>query len=177
MQAEERLVRGAQTGDERALTELYEAYFDRIYRYVAVRIGNPSDAEDLTEDVFLKVLHSIGSFKWRGAPFSAWLFRIAHNLVVDYFRKASKRVTTPIDDVVLEGGADPEEAVSIKLKLEQLNAYMTQLTETQQQVMSLRFAGSLSVAETAKVMGKTEGAVKALQHSAVVTLRRRFAEG
>ena len=83
MQDEESLMRRAQRRDPEAFTQLYEAYFDKIYRYIVIRIGNEMEAEDMTQQVFLKALQSISSFRWRGIPFSAWLFRIAHNLAVD----------------------------------------------------------------------------------------------
>src|SRR4030042_745235 len=98
VQDEENLVRLAQKRDEKAFAQLYEAYFDRIYRYIVIRIGDATEAEDMTQQVFLKVLHSISSFRWAGKPFSAWLFRIAHNQVVDHLRRKSKRTTIPIEE-------------------------------------------------------------------------------
>lgn len=104
---EQGLVERARAGDTGAFARLYEDYFDRVYRYIAIRVGSRVEAEDLTEQVFLKALESIGSFQWRGVPFSSWLFRIAHNQVVDYLRKATKRESLPLDESVVAGGLDP----------------------------------------------------------------------
>ena len=92
MQDEESLVRRAQKHDQEAFAQIYEEYFDRIYRYITLKIGDAVEAEDLTQQVFLNTLRSISSFRWRGKPFSAWLYRIAHNQVVDYLRKKKKKV-------------------------------------------------------------------------------------
>jgi len=172
VQDEESLIRRAQHREPEAFAQLYEAYFDKIYRYVVVRIGNKTEAEDMTQQVFLNALQSISSFKWRGIPFSAWLFRIAHNQVVDYLRKKAKRITVPIDDLPVVANDNPQLVAEQKLDIEQLNLATKRLTEAQREVISLRFAGELSVAQVAKVMGRSQGAVKALQHSAIVTLRK-----
>ena len=172
MQDEQSLVHQAQKGDKEAFAQLYENHFDKIYRYVALRIGNKIEAEDMTQQVFLKALQSISSFKWKGVPFSAWLFRIAHNQVVDYLRKEKKQATTPLDESMVSHDSAPQSVVERKLDIEQLISATRRLTEAQREVISLRFAGELSIAQVAKVMGKSEGAVKALQHSAILALRR-----
>jgi RNA polymerase sigma-70 factor (ECF subfamily) len=143
---------------------------------VVLRIGNKVEAEDLTQQVFLNALRSISSFKWKGVPFSAWLFRIAHNLVVDYLRKEAKRITTPLDDSMVDSGSNPQKLTEQRLDIEQLALAAKQLTKLQREVIRLRFAGELSVAEVAKAMGKSQGAVKALQHSAVIALRKVLSE-
>ena len=172
MQDEESLVRRAQQRDQQAFTQLYEEHFDKIYRYVALRIGNEMEAEDITQQVFLKALHSISSFKWKGAPFSAWLFRIAHNQVVDHLRKKTKQATVPIDNIQVSSSSDPQSLVEQKLDIEQLLSATKRLTEAQREVISLRFASELPIAQVAKIMDKSVGAVKALQHSAIVALRK-----
>lgn len=173
MQDEQSLVHRAQQQDREAFAQLYEAHFDKIYRYVVPRIGNEMEAEDMTQQVFINALKSISSFKWKGTPFSAWLFRIAHNLVVDYQRRAKKQTTAPLDESLVSGSAsDPQLLAEHKLNIKQLASAIKQLTEAQREVISLRFAGELSVAEVATVMGKSQGAVKALQHSAIVALRK-----
>ena len=177
MQSEESLIRRAQERDPVALTQLYEANFDRIYRYIAVKIGDRMEAEDLTQQVFLNAVQSIGSYKYKGMPFSSWLYRIAHNQIVDYFRKKAKRPTVALDDTDPPGGDDPEKATETKLTMEELARATQKLTEAQREVISLRFGGQLSIAECARTMGKSEGAVKALQHSAVAALRRVMAPG
>jgi len=172
VQDEEGLVRRAQQQDTEALTQLYDENFDRIYRYVALKIGDRMEAEDLTQQVFLKVLQSISSYKLKGIPFSAWLYRIAHNQIVDYLRKKTKRATVPIDESLASGGSNPGVIAEINMDLESLVSATKKLTKAQQEVISLRFAGELPIAEVARVMGKSEGAIKALQHSAILSLRK-----
>ena len=172
MQDEESLVRRAQQRDQMALTQLYEENFDKIYRYIVLKIGDRTEAEDMTQQVFLNALKSISSFKWKGMHFSAWLFRIAHNQIVDHFRKKSRRATVPLDESLAAGDSDPRQMAEQKMEIEQLALATQKLTKAQQEVISLRFAGELSVAEVARVMGKSEGAVKALQHSAIAALRK-----
>ncbi len=177
MQDEQSLVQRAQQKDREAFARLYEEYFDKIYRYVVVRIGNNTEAEDVTQQVFLNALKSISSFKWKGVPFSAWLFRIAHNLVVDYFRKTKKQSSVPLDESLASCDSSPQQEVEHKLDIEQLISATKRLTRAQREVISLRFAGELSIAQVAKVMGKSDGAVKALQHSSIVALRKSLSVG
>jgi len=172
VQDEESLVRRAQQRDQEAFAQLYEENFDKIYRYIVLKIGNKTEAEDMTQQVFLKALQSISSFKWKGVPFSAWLFRIAHNLVVDYLRKKAKQATTPLVESLASSDSNPELIAEQRLNIEQLLSVTKRLTPAQREVISLRFAGELPIAQVAKVMGKSQGAVKALQHSAIVALRK-----
>jgi RNA polymerase sigma-70 factor (ECF subfamily) len=177
VQDEESLVQRAQQRDEKAFAQLYEGHFDKIYRYVVLRIGNAIEAEDVTQQVFLNALQSISSFKWKGAPFSAWLFRIAHNQVVDYLRKKTRQATESLDESLVISKSDPQLVVEQRLDIEQLILATKQLTKAQQEVIALRFVSELSTAQVAKVMGKSEGAVKALQHSAIVALRKALSVG
>jgi len=171
VQNEESLVRRAQQHDQEALARLYEEHFDKIYRYVTLRIGNEMEAEDVTQQVFVNTLQSISSFKWRGISFSAWLFRIAHNQAVDYLRK-KKRAALPLDESLVSNDINPQLVAEDKQDIEQLLQATKKLTEAQREVISLRFTSGLPIAEVAKVMGKSQGAVKALQHSAIVALRK-----
>jgi len=171
VQDEENLVRRAQQHEQEAFAQLYEEHFDKIYRYVAVRIGDRMEAEDVTQQVFLNALRSISSFKWKGIPFSAWLFRIAHNQVVDYLRRR-KHTAVAIDEPLASNNNNPQLVAEQRQDIEQLLLATKQLTKAQREVISLRFAGELPIAQVAKVMGKSEGAVKALQHSAIVALRK-----
>ena len=171
MQDEESLVRRAQKQDQEAFARIYEEYFDRIYRYITLKIGDAVEAEDLTQQVFLNTLRSISSFKWRGKPFSAWLYRIAHNQVVDYLRK-KKRTAVPLEETLASAGDNPQQAAERKLDIEQVLAAARHLTGAQREVISLRFTSDLSIAQVAGVMGKSQGAVKALQHSGIVALRK-----
>lgn len=172
LEEEKRLVERARAGERQAVAAIYQEHFDRVYRYIALRVGDRMEAEDLTQQVFLKAMESLASFRWRGSPLIAWLFRIAHNVVINHLRRAAKREASPLDEQMVAAVDRPEAVVELKLTLEQLNRAMEQLTELQRQVIALRFAGGLSLAETARAMDKKEGAIKALQHSALNALRR-----
>lgn len=171
------MVDAARAGDERALTELYQTYFPRVYRYILARTGNTYDAEDLTEDVFIKVLEALDRFQWREAPFSAWLFRIAHNALISQRRKQTARgPTSQLNDGLPVDAAGPEELVESRLAISEVMEAAQKLPEAQRQVISLRFAAGLSVAETARAMGKGEGNVKVIQHKAIAKLREMFGQ-
>jgi RNA polymerase sigma-70 factor (ECF subfamily) len=176
-QGERLMVDAARAGDERALTELYQTYFPRVYRYILARTGNTYDAEDLTEDVFIKVLEALDRFQWREAPFSAWLFRIAHNALISQRRKQTARgPTSQLNDGLSADSAGPEELVESRLAINEVMAAAQTLPEAQRQVIALRFAAGLSVAETARAMGKGEGNVKVIQHKAIAKLREMFGQ-
>jgi RNA polymerase sigma-70 factor (ECF subfamily) len=170
-----RLVDRAQQGDREALEELYLLHFDRIYSYLHMSVGNRHDAEDLTTQTFLKMLESIGKFRWRAAPFSAWLFRIAHNLAMDHFR-ATKR-WQPEEEVPEpdpgEGSAAEEEALE-SIGRKSMLELIENLSPEQQQVLTLKFVFNFSNGEAATILGKTEGAIKSLQHRALASLQRQF---
>ena len=172
VQDEKGLIKRAQKNDPEAFAEIYEENFDKVYRYVFLRVGNQLEAEDLTQQVFLKAHQSIASYKWQGAPFSSWLFRIAHNLVIDHHRRASKIQMTTLEMPMTAASPDPADIVEQEIDIERVKGAIDSLTQLQQEVISLRFAGEFSTVETAKVMGKSEGAVKALQHSALRALRK-----
>ena len=126
----------------------------------------------MTQQVFLKALESISSFKWKGVPFSAWLYRIAHNQVIDYYRRQKKRPDTLKDDAVVVSDSNPQQVAERSLDIEQVMSATRKLTDSQREVISLRFSGGLSTSEVANIMGKSQGAIKALQHSAIVALRK-----
>jgi RNA polymerase sigma-70 factor (ECF subfamily) len=169
------LVDRAQQGDRDALEELYLIHFDRIYGYLHVSVGNRHDAEDLTTQTFLKMLESIGKFRWQSAPFSAWLFRIAHNLAMDHFR-ATKRwqpeeeVPEPPPDETTSAEAGAFESIGRKSMLELID----ELSPEQQQVLTLKFVFNFANAEAATILGKTEGAIKSLQHRALDSLQKQL---
>lgn len=174
---ERALVDAAKAGDEAALAELYSLYFPRVYRYILARMGNPYDAEDLTEEVFLRVLDAIERFQWREAPFSAWLFRIAHNAVISQRRKDGARGrSSPLSEALPVDSQGPEEMVENRLALNEIMKAAETLPEAQRRVISLRFAAGLTVAETARAMGKGEGNVKVIQHKAIAKLRGMLAQ-
>ena len=169
------LVDRAQQGDRDALEELYLLHYDRVHRYLRLTVGNPHDAEDLTTQTFLKMLESIGRFQWRSVPFSAWLFRIAHNLAMDHFR-ATKRwqpeenVPEPEPDEATSAEAGALESIGRKSMLELID----DLSPEQQQVLTLKFVFNFANAEAATILGKTEGAIKSLQHRALASLQKQL---
>src|SRR5579884_4173906 len=171
------LVARGQQGDRDALEELYLIHFDRIYSYLHVSVGNRHDAEDLTTQTFLKMLESIGKFRWRSAPFSAWLFRIAHNLAMDHFRanrrwQPEEEVPEPEPDESTSAEAGALQAIGRRSMLELID----ELSPEQQQVLTLKFVFNFGNAETATILGKTEGAVKSLQHRALASLQKQLAK-
>jgi RNA polymerase sigma-70 factor, ECF subfamily len=169
------LVDRAQQGDRDALEELYLIHFDRIYSYLHMSVGNRHDAEDLTTQTFLKMLESIGRFRWRSAPFSAWLFRIAHNLAMDHFR-AGRRWQPEEDVPEPEGSEEPSaEAVAMQaIGRESMLELIERLSTEQQQVLTLKFVFNFANAEVATILGKTEGAIKSLQHRALASLQKQL---
>jgi RNA polymerase sigma-70 factor (ECF subfamily) len=168
-----RLVERAQRGDRSALEELYLLHFDRIYSYLHLSVGNRHDAEDLTTQTFLRMLEAIGRFRWQSAPFSAWLFRIAHNLAMDHFR-AGRRVQVE-EDVPEPLGAEEssaEEQALDSLGQAGMLELIQRLSADQRQVLTLKFLFGFANAEVAGILGKTEGAVKSLQHRALASLQK-----
>jgi RNA polymerase sigma-70 factor (ECF subfamily) len=172
-----RLVERAQQGDRQALEELYLIHFDRIYSYLQMSVGNRHDAEDLTNQTFVKMLESIDRFEWRKVPISAWLFRIAHNLAMDHFR--SRRRWQPEEEPPeprdSEARSAEEEALQ-SIGRQSMLAMIDGLSRDQQQVLTLKFVFNFSNAEVATILGKTEGAIKSLQHRALGSLQRQLLE-
>ncbi|MEW6142998.1 MAG: sigma-70 family RNA polymerase sigma factor [Chloroflexota bacterium] len=177
MSQEKELIERAQNGDGRALAELYQANAARVYRYIYLRVQNTAEAEDITQQVFLKVLDAIKSFKWSGAPFTAWLIRVAHNEMVDHFRREAKAKTVPMDErfgnpELDPGSADPSAIAETSIEIGRMMAALERLPKAQKEVISLRFTSGLSIAEAAKLLGKSEGTIKALQFNGIMSLRR-----
>jgi RNA polymerase sigma-70 factor (ECF subfamily) len=170
-----RLVERAQRGDRDALEELYLLHFDRVYSYLHMSVGNRHDAEDLTTQTFLRMLEALTRFRWQSAPFSAWLFRIAHNLAMDHFR--STRRWQPEEDVPEPPGAEEasaEEQAMHSIGRQSMLELIDRLSTEQQQVLTLKFVFNFPNAEVATILGKTEGAVKSLQHRALVSLQKQI---
>ncbi len=162
---------------EELLARLYDEYYDKIARYISIRIGNQAEAEDMAGEVFLKALESLDSYQERGAPMQAWLFKIAHNLLVDYVRKVSKRKTIPIDTLEISDRVNLEETVERQLQSEKLSQALKQLTPSQREVIGLRFFAGLTSTEVGKILGKSSGAVREMQSAAVKSLRKLMYEG
>jgi RNA polymerase sigma-70 factor (ECF subfamily) len=166
------LIERAKEHDQKAISELYKRHVQSIYRYIYYRVGDVNVAEDLTADVFLRALEGLAGFTYRGIPFSAWLYRIAHARVMDHFRRQTRREHLPLDERLVGVTEGPQIALETKLDYEELQSALVQLTTDQQQVIILKFVEGLSNAEVARILGKSEGAVKSLQHRALNSLQR-----
>jgi len=173
--SEEEVLARVMVFDEAALGEIYDRYEERIFAYIYRRIGDPNLAEDLTAQVFLKMLEAIRKGNAWHSSFSGWLYRIAHNLVIDQYRRRGRATHVSIDDAPTLSTApadEPAKAAERRLDAENLRKAINRLTDEQASVVSLRFLGGYSIAEVAAMLDKTEGAVKALQYRAVSNLRR-----
>jgi len=175
MSEEQDLVTRAVQGDADAFGELYESNFDRVYRYLYVRLGNQAEAEDLTQEVFSKVLEAIGTFQWRNVPFASWLFRIAHNKMIDYIRREKRVERDESDEAVLSlDDSDPADMAEHNLQLEKVRHNIGKLSPAQREVIWLRFGAGMTTTEVANALGKSTGTVKALQYNGIVALRKRM---
>lgn len=170
------LARAAQ-GDAEAFGVLYERYVDRIFNYIYYRTGNVFDAEDITARVFFRALRRVGSYTDRGLPFSAWLYRIAHNLVANWHRDNSRRREIPLDEGLVMGfqrGDLPESELVEAEERERLLGVLRCLPPERQQLLILKFVERMSNAEIAQIMGRTEGAIKSLYHRTLLSMRDEF---
>jgi RNA polymerase sigma-70 factor (ECF subfamily) len=170
--SEQKLLERARAYDEDALGELYDQYAPLIYAYLYRRVHDAQLAEDLTGEVFVRVLQAIQSEQFWHTSFRGWLYRIAHNLVVDHYRKQPPVPMLALDEKLVAAQGDPDSALAEKLSRQGLLAAISQLTLDQQQVLVLRFGEQLAAREVAEVMDKSVGAVEALQHRALTALRR-----
>jgi RNA polymerase sigma-70 factor (ECF subfamily) len=176
---EENALTQAGQGNREAFGVLYEMYVGRIYNYVYYRTGNPYDAEDLTARVFFRAMHHIRNYQNRGLPFSAWLYRIAHNLVANWHRDNSRRPEIPLDDGLLtrhRSEDHPETALVQNEERERLLRLIRRLPPDRQQLLILKFVEHMSNAEIGRIMGRTEGAVKSLYHRTLLALRDELEE-
>jgi RNA polymerase sigma-70 factor (ECF subfamily) len=166
------LVQSAKRGDNRAFGELYQRHVDMIYRYTYARVKDVAVAEDLTAQVFLKALEGLENYQSTGAPFRAWLYRIAHARTIDYWRQQQRRREVLLVDTMPAKDPLPEEIVVAKSEWDTAVDLLFQLTDDQRDVIILRFIEEMSLAEAAETLDKTVGAVKALQHRALASLAR-----
>ena len=172
---EEKVVQSAIGGEASAFGLLYDHYQPRIYRFVAIKVGRREDAEDLTHQVFMSAWQHIKTYRHRGFPFSSWLYQIARNQVIDFYRASKKE--TSLEDT------DPEQfasevnvhvAVDRLFELESIEKAIRTLKSDYQDVLILRFVEDLSIRETANAMKKSEGAIKLIQHRAIKALQELF---
>ena len=160
-------------GDNDAFSVLYQRYVRRIYNYIYYRTSSPHDAEDLTERVFFRALNHIHNYRNRGVPFSAWLYRIAHNLVANWHRDNKRRREVPLDDFVysIRLGDHPESSIVKRQEIEGLLHVIQKLPVERQNLLILKFVERMSNEEIAKIMGRSEGAIKSLYHRTLLSLR------
>jgi RNA polymerase sigma-70 factor (ECF subfamily) len=171
-----RLVKQAQKGDRQAVAALYAAYRAHVYRYIAYRVGDPALAEDLTADVFVSMVRYIGKYESRGRPFLAWLYTIAGNTCKMYYRRQRLVEFEPLPDELIDGQTSPEKMAQLRLNQARLLTAMPRLTESQRQVILLKFIEGFSNAEVAAILEKSEGAIRVLQHRALAALRLALVE-
>ena len=172
------LLKRAQTYDEQAIGELYDLYAPLIYAYLYRRVQDAQLAEDLTSEVFVRVLQAIRAEQFWHTSFRAWLYRIAHNQVVDYYRQQSRMAVVPLEEhLIPDDGEDMDAAQAEQHTNTMLGDALRRLTSDQQQVLTLRFGEQLKTHEVAEIMNKSIGAVEALQHRALAALRRVVNQG
>jgi len=170
-EADERLLIEAAQQDPARFAELYELNFERVYAYAVRRVGNRTEAEDLTAEVFHQALANLKRFEWRGIPFAAWLFRIAANLISDRWQRSGREVSS--DSEMESASVSPAEIEEVERRATLFRLVST-LPEEQRRVVVLRFVEQKSIKEVAREVRKTEGAVKQLQFRALTNLRARM---
>lgn len=168
---ESSIIERAKLGDQEALTQLYERYASTIYQYVYARVQDAELAEDIRSDVFVRMLEGFGRYEDRGRPVVAWLYRIAHDRLVDTFRRRRQRSYVPLD-ACSSSYDGPEVMLSHQLDMEQLRLCIQDLLPSQQEVIRLRFMAGMSIPEIAAQLGRSESSVRALQHRGLQALAR-----
>ena len=156
---------------EARLASLYEEYYGKIANYAYAKIGDRLEAQDIAGEVFLRALRSLESYKEHGIPMQVWLFKIAHNLIVDYYRKTARGRTVPIDNIELADNSNPADEIEKRDEFARVSRVMEQLTDGQREVLELRFLSELTSKEVSIVMGKSDGAVREMQRVAIEKLR------
>ncbi len=168
------LVERAVGGDVEAFGELYGLYLDRIYRYIFYQVSDKALAEDLTEEVFLKAWKAIGKYRWKGQPFTAWLYRIARNHVIDHYR--TNRQTQMLEESIPADDGDPEDEAHGREVQRQLHQAISSLPDQQRQVVVMKFIEDMDNREIEEATGKSQGAIRILQMRALASLRRLMDE-
>jgi len=168
----DRAVELAKAGDPEAFGVVFDHFHGPVYRYVAARVGRPSDAEDLAQLVFVKALEALPRYEARGIPFGGWLFRVARNVVIDHIR--TRREHTTLDLLVEQSDASdgPDELAALRQEMDRVAAALRRLTPEQREAIELRFFAGLSAKEAAEAMGRQEGTVRGLQFRGIAALRR-----
>lgn len=171
-----KLIKRAKRGDSDAVAELYSTYVQQIYRYVAYRVSDISDAEDITADVFVKMVEGLGTYKDTGAPFESWLYRIASARIIDMYRRNTRRPVQDLDETLTSNEPLPEQEIIVEAEHNELRQAISQLTETDQNILIMRFVERKSHQEVATLLNKSMTAVKSAQHRALVRLAELLGE-
>ena len=178
MKSEYTLLKRAQAYEAEAIGELYDHYAPLIYAYLYRRVQDAQLAEDLTSEVFVRVLQAIQDARFWHTSFRAWLYRIAHNQVVDYYRQQARATVLPLEERILPDDGDDLEMAHEETRMhEMLGDAIRRLTPDQQQVLALRFGEQMKTQEVAEIMEKSTGAIEALQHRALAALRKMVNQG
>ncbi|MBZ0299277.1 MAG: sigma-70 family RNA polymerase sigma factor [Anaerolineae bacterium] len=164
------VIKRASQGDAAAITTLYEAHVDAIYRYIFYRVPTGADAEDLTAEVFLKMVEGLPGYTFTGAPFETWLYRIAAARIADFYRRANRQPQSELTEFLTDGLPLPEEHIQQNQEIDILRQALQQFSEEEQTILILRFVERKSHKEVADILGKTANAVKAAQHRTLVQL-------
>lgn len=173
---EARLIRQAKSGDAEAFAQLYDAYVERVYRYIYFRVSDEATTEDLTSQVFLKAWENLHRYQPGNSPYLAWLYTTARNLVIDHYR--SRKESVPLDEITPRASEErtPDEESDLRSELRSMRAALRSLTDEQQQVLTLKFIAGLPNRDIARMMNKREGAIRALQMRALQSLSKRMKE-
>lgn len=174
---EHQLIAAAQAGDKQAVSALYEAYAQPIFRYISYRVDSEMTAEDLTAEVFLRMVQGLPRYQDSGAPFGAWLYRIASTQVADHYRKKRRAASEPISESQPSDDTDPFGKTAKKEELEQLRRALSALSEDYQTLLILRFMQQLPHGEVAVILNKSESAIRVMQHRALQALAKELGAG
>lgn len=166
------LIKKAQEGDNDVISALYEHFYLSIFRYLYYRVGDPQIAEDLTSEVFLRMLRAIPNYTLRSVSFQAWLFQIARNIAIDHYRKSKFRDHISLEESIVSHEESVDTSVQKGLDSEHLLKALTRLTDEQREVIIMRFVAGMPIAEVAQTLHKSENAIKALQRRALMVLRQ-----
>jgi RNA polymerase sigma-70 factor (ECF subfamily) len=173
---ESKRLQKARSCDRQALSAIYDDFHQPIYSYIYRRVGDVELARDLTADVFRRFLQAIHSKRGPNENLRAWLYRVAHNIIVDHHRRQQYRQHLPLEENIVRAGDDPVQAAELNLQAEKVRAALLRLTPDQQQVVALKFLEGMSNDEVAEITGKPVGAVKSLQHRALASLQRQLVQ-
>lgn len=171
---QDRLISLARDGSEYAISRLYEDHSQGVFRFLYYRTGDRSLAEDLTSEVFIRMLKSLPKFSERSGSFRSWLYTIARNITIDHYRKMKPGVDLPFDDELISSDPDPEDLLNAAESRQHLTASILELSEEHREIIALRFISHLSIQETASTLGKTVDSVKGLQYRALGILRDKM---